>query len=592
MPESIGGYKILRELGRGGMGVVYLAHQESLDRQLAIKVIAPQLSRTPEFAQRFLREGKIAASLRHANIVQIFNAASDGEQQYLVMEYIQGSNLQQLLEKKEILPESQALSLIVPLLEALHHAHQKGIVHRDVKPANVLLADDGRVVLTDFSVALLQESARITSTGVTLGTPAYMAPEQFSNALLDGRTDLYAVGLILYELVTGFNPFMADSVAESLKRQLLEDPPRPRSLTPGLSPDVEELIWKSIRKDPDERFGFALEMAEEARRCLALLENRGSPARRAGDTTVRKLAQQAAEEPQAPQDDPAEPLWTRRCWSLLALWLTLSWLGWHSQRWSQEDSESRRAWVMLDTDLRRVDLFDHRGVREIWQAREGREFDPGSHRLRFEARGYQPLEVNLELTPFQVVRLPLAFKLREGKVQVSSSLSDVALTVDGQPVGSLGRTPLSLKLPPGFHEIAASKTDYQPWKAQVEVRENEQSDCRVVLQPVPGQISLTSRPSGVRVQIQDQERGKTPLKLELNPGTYLIKAHRQGYRSWTTSVKLKSGQSWQHEVVLEPEVVQHAPDTSQPPPVPRWSQPAPRLPAPNRPRPSGGWDTI
>lgn len=592
LPESIGGYRVLRELGRGGMGIVYLAHQDSLDRQLAIKLMAPQLTRTPEFAQRFLREGKIAASLRHPNIVQIYNAASDGDHQFLVMEYVQGSNLQQLLEGKTILPEKQALSLVIPLLEALHHAHLKGIVHRDVKPANVLLAEDGRVVLTDFSVALLQEGARITSTGIALGTPAYMAPEQFSNATLDGRTDVYAVGVILYELVTGFNPFVADSVAEVLKRQLLEDPPRPRSLTPELSPDVEALIQKAICKDPDDRFAFALEMAEEARRCLAMLEARpGEMARRAGDTAVRQLALRAVSP--VPSQPPRPGLWTRRCWFLLALLATLGMLAYQSLSWGAEDAQARRALVLLETNLRRVELVQDSGSREVWQAREYRDFEPGTYRLRFESRGYRPQTFTVQARPYQVVRLAVQLQLRQGRVKVSSALSDVALTADGQPVGSLGHTPMTLELTPGMHEIGASKTDYLPWTARVQVQEDQEVSCKVTLQPIPATLQLSSQPKGARLLVNGKALGNTPLELQLPPGRSTLELHLPKHLPWKETLQLRAGQSWSRKIELQrrPEP---APVRPAPPPV--WRpEPAVQTPPPARPsRPSspGGWDLI
>lgn len=259
-PDYIGNYRVVKELGRGSMGTVYLGHQESLGRDLAIKVLAPEFTRDPEFIERFRREGRVAASLRHPNIVRIFDADERDGFYYIAMEYSGDRDLSELLEEQGKLPLEESILIADRILAALHHAHQKGVVHRDVKPANVLLGGPGEVMLTDFSIARLAAADRLTRTGVMLGTPEYMAPEQFESSKTDARADLYAVGLIVLEMLTGEHPFRAPTVPEVMKHHLLTPAPDPCRLNPNIPAELGRVILKSLEKEPGKRFSTAEEM--------------------------------------------------------------------------------------------------------------------------------------------------------------------------------------------------------------------------------------------------------------------------------------------------------------------------------------------
>lgn len=257
--QNFGPFRLVRELGRGATGTVYLAEQTTLGRECALKVLAPELVRDQSFLERFRREGRIAAGLRHKGIVRIFDLVECEAGFALAMDYIEGRELQELLNSEAAIPQNVALDIVGQVLEALEYAHGKGVVHRDIKPANILLEPDGSVYLTDFSIARMAGSEKLTQTGMVIGTPEYMAPEQFDGKEIDARADIYATALILYEMLSGSNPFRGETLAEVVKKQVLVEPPS-LSLLPGVSEGLSQAVHKGLQKEPSQRYQSAGEM--------------------------------------------------------------------------------------------------------------------------------------------------------------------------------------------------------------------------------------------------------------------------------------------------------------------------------------------
>lgn len=264
--DQLAEFRIIRQLGRGGMGVVYLVSDERLGRQVALKVIAPHLAHDPEFQERFAAEARSAAAIEHPNVVTVYSAGSADGHFFIAMRYIAGTDLRQSLAKSGPMEPRAAARVAVDVGGALDAAHAAGFVHRDVKPANILLAGEGgrqAAYLTDFGVtrALDTTQAQLTSTGRWIGTPDYVAPEQIAGSHIDARTDIYSLGTVLYEMLTGYVPFSGEEM-QKLWRKTNEDPP-PISAS-DLSRRFDPVLARAIARDPERRFHSAGDLGRAA----------------------------------------------------------------------------------------------------------------------------------------------------------------------------------------------------------------------------------------------------------------------------------------------------------------------------------------
>jgi serine/threonine protein kinase len=268
-------YQILSLVGRGGMGAVYKAHDQHLARHVALKVMHPHLADRSQFKQRFMQEARAAAGLDHPSIVKIYDFGYQQEALFTVMPFIGGGSLadhnRKLAQSKKAARLDEALYLLAQVATALAYAHRQGIVHRDVKPDNVLLKrlvspdreDEPplRAVVTDFGLAKLVEGGVKTETGMFMGTLPYMSPEQALGKDLDGRSDIYSLGVILYQLATGQLPLQINSPTEAVRKHMHETPPPPRTVEPGLPAELEAIIERAIAKEPDKRFQSGTDMS-------------------------------------------------------------------------------------------------------------------------------------------------------------------------------------------------------------------------------------------------------------------------------------------------------------------------------------------
>jgi serine/threonine-protein kinase len=268
-PAAFGKYELLRELGRGGMGVVYLARQTDLDRVVALKMILGSHLATPEQVERFLAEARAAARLRHPSVVQVYEAGEANGQPYFTMQYVEGRGLNDVLARDRPAVET-AVRLLIDVARAVAYLHGQGLIHRDLKPANVLVDGDGRPYLTDFGLAkALEGDNHLTSTGAILGTPSYLAPEQAAGSKDVGpRSDVYSLGAILYECLTGRPPFREATPLDTLVQVMEGEPTLPRRLNPALPRELELICLKCLEKPPEARYATAGELADDLQRFL------------------------------------------------------------------------------------------------------------------------------------------------------------------------------------------------------------------------------------------------------------------------------------------------------------------------------------
>lgn len=259
-----GRYRVDARIAVGGMATVYRAMDTRLDRVLALKVMHPALATDASFVERFIREAKSVAGLAHPNVVAVFDQGAQGQYVYLAMEYVAGCTLRDVLRERGALQPRAALDILEPVLAALGAAHRAGFVHRDMKPENVLIGDDGRVKVADFG--LVRAVGTVTDTTSILGTVSYLAPEQIEHGTADTRADVYACGVVLYEMLTGAKPHNGDSPAQVIYQHLKEGIPAPSAAVPGLAPELDELVASATARDPGVRPFDAVALLAESRR--------------------------------------------------------------------------------------------------------------------------------------------------------------------------------------------------------------------------------------------------------------------------------------------------------------------------------------
>jgi len=302
--RRLAGRYVLEELiATGGMASVWRARDEVLARMVAVKVLRPELAADPGFAERFQREAVAAARLTHPNIISVFDAGEDEGVRYIVMEHFEGATLRDLLGRNGGMDPAQVLELILPVLAALAFAHSAGLTHRDVKPANILVGDDGRVKVTDFGIAKAAfDTYDLTATGAVIGTARYLSPEQVHDGEVDGRSDLYSLGVVLYEMLTGRPPFAGENDLATAMMRLSTAPLPPSAIRPGIPAALETAVLRALARHPQDRFPSA----EAMRAALERHAGWGKPA------ATRAI-------PRTLQREAARPESTFRSWLLVPL---------------------------------------------------------------------------------------------------------------------------------------------------------------------------------------------------------------------------------------------------------------------------------
>jgi len=296
MISQLGRYEVIGELGQGAMGVVYKARDPLIDREVAIKTINLSLAmeERDEYEARFYQEAKAAGRLSHPNIVTIYDVGRSEDIAYIAMEYLHGRELRDILNETKLLPISEVLAIVIQVAQGLAYAHEHDIVHRDIKPSNVMIVRDGHAKITDFGIARMASAAVRTQTGMVLGSPKYMSPEQVLGKEIDRRSDIFSLGVMLYEMLTGQVPFIGENVNAIMYQTLNTIPATPSSANPAVPEMLDYILAKALAKDLDARYQNARDLADDLKACSDSMPRDAAAAADKGRQGAKKAGKFAA----------------------------------------------------------------------------------------------------------------------------------------------------------------------------------------------------------------------------------------------------------------------------------------------------------
>jgi serine/threonine protein kinase len=500
-----GRYQIIGELGRGSMGVVYQGFDPIIHRTVAIKTMLPAGLSEEEFQayrERFQREAMAAGVLAHPNIITIYDFGDDNGVLYLAMEFLDGKSLDRIVNRQGILPIETIVPIYDQVCSALDHAHQNKIVHRDIKPANIMLLNNGLVKVTDFGIAKVMAMG-MTQAGQILGTPNYMSPEQIRGREIDGRSDIFSLGVILYELVTGEKPFAGQNITTVIYKIVNENPIPPRELDASIPPGLSYVISKALAKSADERYQTCLELAEDLRNYKSV----GGPAVGRGTVLLTRPPIQAADDEEivpvplvieAPQPPPTEP--------------------------PSASSAIGEAPLGRSPDVQAP-------------APQPAATVPPVH------TGFQMSRVVVSLGILTVIAIISAFFMmrRGNKPEVPESAAQVPLPQTQPPVPTPSPQP---SVP--AKDVATPVVTARAAPAKTRDLPAQQSAPRAPAEPVIGSLAVTANVNGAKISIDGRSDPSwlTPFTFsELSPGAHVVVVSMDGYDVFQQSVTVVGGQT-------------------------------------------------
>ncbi|THB69226.1 MAG: PEGA domain-containing protein [Gammaproteobacteria bacterium] len=557
---DIPGYKIEKELGHGGMATVYLAEQESLERKVALKIMAPALAADPSFSERFLKEGKTIAQLAHANIVSIFDIGVAETTHYISMEYVGGGDLKSKIKEGNLSVES-AIKIIKEVASALGFAHQKGFIHRDIKPENILFKDNGDAVLTDFGIVKAMNSdTRMTGTGMSIGTLHYMSPEQARVKTLDGRSDLYSLGIVLFEMLTGKVPYDAgDTIAVAYSHV---NDPVPE--LPAVHARFQPVMDRLLAKEPDDRFENALQLIE----MIEKIEGGVAVPRPEINSDATRVV---PGQPKADKYQTGEgadgvkqslPIISIIFGVLVVIGIGYFLLSSETLGPDQDKTEqakSEQDMIAQDTD--KQDLVKHDPAEQDPTKQDGIQLEPdktaddkavtkGDYVKDGAGKSGKNNIVKTDSTK-QKSEQQLPQVSSYAMLDIKSKPESALVRLDGE---ELGKTPLFAEdIPAGKHKLELTHPYYKTFSEQIDLAKDTVLKRVVKLQGGEGAITVLSEPVGATVLIDGKKTdGKTPVTVYgVAAGRHTVKLTMENYLTRSIEIDLENAKTEIIDVDIE-----------------------------------------
>jgi hypothetical protein len=558
-PEQLGRYRIIKELGRGAMGQVYLAHDPEIDRDVAIKTVQifaalPQRQRG-EARERFLREARAAGKLLHPGIVTLFDVGEADGSLYLAMEHVEGKTVDHYCHPDSLLPVEDAVEMAARIAESLDYAHRAGIVHRDIKPANLMHVGGQAVKIMDFGLAKPSEG-ELTRDGELLGTPSYMAPEQIRGLQLDGRSDLFSLGVVLFEMLTGERPFPGETVSSIIYRIVNEEPRDLGEFGERVAPPLREFLQRALAKDPEDRFPSGVEFAAGLRQAAG---REGLPAQADAGPTTGAAVESGPPEVELPAPDRSRPRKSSFVPFVIGIVLLAAIAG-------------GAAWIFRD----RLGLFQEPEPTPVWLEANVRA-EPAEAAITLDGAAIEPGAVRFEAGAAPgTLAAELACRRIERQLTAADAGSDVVLVLDSMKLDyplateevaaevslngeKLAATPLDLELDLcRSNRIELEAEGYQ--KSVLEIPEGATPlDARkllssIQLEPLPtGRLVLSETAVDVVVYVDGERLAKGVSEVELPEGRHTLRLKNETY--WidvTIPVEIAGGGSITPDLALPP----------------------------------------
>ncbi len=529
--ETLGRFKIISELGRGGMGIVLKGKDPRIDRMVAIKIIRRETlgdaQQSSELLDRFYIEAKAAGKLTHPRIVTIYEAGETDDMSFIVMEYVNGDDLSNIIGKAGQLPYKRVIKQMLQIADGLGYAHESDIIHRDVKPGNILVQKGDNIKITDFGLARLQSTGSVTQTGHAVGSPIYMSPEQVQGQYVDSRSDIFSLGAMMYEMLTGIRPFEGDSITGTIFKIIMDEPSPPSKLVPGIPNSVDRVVMKLLEKEPEKRYQTCKELIADLEKLDSAKSNFIDLTKSDSTKTTDFLHGGI---PDIENDDETEympePRRSSRGIGVFAGFMVV--LALAGMWWYINDKEVNLAdtFILPDTD---------EVVATPTEIQEEAIAEP-EDTTRTIGKVKEPVETVSSAKPPKD-KVPTAV------AEVEKSVFSIASSVGGEVFVdgvSIGKSPLDdYSIDAGNHEIEVVALYHEPWKKSVTVKPGERLDMSADLKLAGGAVVIESDPEGSTVYLDGKEIGVTPMIVgDLVEGEHEFAVESEGFTRFSKKISI------------------------------------------------------